>query len=221
MSFANKDELLIAKNMVAIIQKNKSWLSEIDGAAGDGDHGINMNKGFTLAAEKFTPEMTMSEALLLISQILMGEIGGSMGPLYGCWFRGLSRASGDRSVIDAATLQTMFDKGLSDLRTLTPAQPGDKTLLDVLVPALEALNAAIATVASEEAALSALKSAAQDGFDATRAMQARIGRASRLGERSIGHPDAGAGSCLLLLSAFADTAILLIEQGKAHATTPE
>ncbi|MGL9773581.1 MAG: hypothetical protein ACR5LG_05645 [Sodalis sp. (in: enterobacteria)] len=67
MSFANKDGLLIAKNMVAIIQKNKAWLSEIDGAAGDGDHGINMNKGFTLAAEKFTPAMTISEAFLLIN----------------------------------------------------------------------------------------------------------------------------------------------------------
>ncbi|CAJ1000347.1 PEP-dependent dihydroxyacetone kinase, ADP-binding subunit DhaL [Sodalis praecaptivus] len=219
MSFANKDGLLIAKNMVAIIQENKAWLSEIDGAAGDGDHGINMSKGFTLAAERLTPAMNMSDAFLLISQILMGEIGGSMGPLYGSWFRGLSRASAGRTDLDAAALQMMFDSSLTDLRALTSAQIGDKTLLDVLVPSVEAFGEAIATGASEDAALIAMKTAAQTGFDATRAMQARIGHASHLGERSIGHPDAGAGSCLLLLSAFADTAISLINQGKKHATT--
>lgn len=198
MSFTNKDGLFIALKMIEVIQQNKVWLSEIDGAAGDGDHGINMSKGFTLAKNKISQEMPMSEAFLVISHVLMDEIGGSMGPLYGIWFRGLSRESAGHGVIDEAMLQKMFSAALSDLRTFTSAEPGDKTLLDTLVPATQAL--------ADGKGLNAMKQAAEEGFNATRKMIPRVGRASRVGERSVGHPDAGAASCLLLLTAFIDEA---------------
>lgn len=209
MSFTNKDGLSVAQKMVETIQQHKAWLSEIDGAAGDGDHGINMSKGFTLAQNKMTPDMTMSEAFLLISQVLMEEIGGSMGPLYGIWFRGLSRESGGHEVIDDARLRAMFATALADLQTLTGAGPGDKTLLDALIPATNALVAG--------KGVSSMKLAAQAGFDATRQMYPRVGRASRVGERSVGHPDAGAGSCLLLLTAFADQVLTLTHKETPHA----
>ncbi|WP_312947042.1 dihydroxyacetone kinase subunit DhaL [Superficieibacter sp.] len=209
MSFTNKDGLSVAQKMVETIQQHKAWLSEIDGAAGDGDHGINMSKGFTLAQNKMTPDMTMSEAFLLISQVLMEEIGGSMGPLYGIWFRGLSRESAGHEVIDDARLRAMFATALADLQTLTSAAPGDKTLLDALIPATDALVTG--------KGVSSMKQAAQAGFDATRQMFPRVGRASRVGERSVGHPDAGAGSCLLLLTAFADQVLTLTHKEAPHA----
>lgn len=218
MSFSNKDGLLIAKKMISVIQENKGLLSEIDGACGDGDHGINMNKGFTLAAEKISPDNTMSDAFLIISQVLLCEIGGSMGPLYGTWFRGLGSATAGAEVIDDAGLENMFSGALAALRELTPAQPGDKTLLDVLLPASETLAATMAAGKGMAAALAMMAQSAKAGFEATRKLQARVGRASRLGERSIGHPDAGAASCMLLLTAFAETAISLIEGGSDHAT---
>lgn len=213
MSFTNKDGLAIAKNMIAVIQQNKTWLSEIDGAAGDGDHGINMNKGFTLAGQALTPAMTMTEAFQTIGEKLLNDIGGSMGPLYGCWFAGLSRG-GAEEVIDAVVLQRMFTDALADLRELTPAGPGDKTLLDVLIPATDALSSLLARGAGEIRALESMRQTAKDSFAATSGLVSRVGRASRLGERSRGCPDAGAGSSMLLLSAFADTAIVLINKGE-------
>jgi len=212
MSFTNKDGLAIALKMVETIQRNKVWLSEIDGAAGDGDHGINMSKGFTFAQNKIEPAMNMSEAFLIISQVLMEEIGGSMGPLYGIWFRGLSRGSAGHAVIDASVLHAMFSGALADLQTLTTAMPGDKTLLDALVPATQTLNDALAAGEHCATSLLKMKQAAEKGFNDTRQMYPRVGRASRVGERSVGHPDAGAGSCMLLLSAFADEAVLLINK---------
>ncbi|MGE0970646.1 dihydroxyacetone kinase subunit DhaL [Klebsiella sp. WOUb02] len=214
MSFTNKDGLAIAKNMIAVIQQNKTWLSEIDGAAGDGDHGINMNKGFTLAGQALTPAMAMTEAFQIIGETLLNDIGGSMGPLYGCWFAGLSRAGTAEEVIDAAVLGRMFTGALADLRELTPAGPGDKTLLDVLIPATDALGAALASGEGEIRALESMRQTAEDSFTATSGLVSRVGRASRLGERSRGCPDAGAGSSMLLLKAFADAAILLIKQGE-------
>ncbi|POP44285.1 dihydroxyacetone kinase subunit L [Superficieibacter electus] len=217
MSFTNKDGLAIALAMVKTIQEKKVWLSEIDGAAGDGDHGINMNKGFTLALNKIDPAMNMSEAFLIISQVLLEEIGGSMGPLYGIWFRRLSRESAEHDVINTSLLRTMFSAALIDLQTLTAAVPGDKTLLDVLIPATQQFNAALAAGESCAGSLLKMQQAAEDGFDATRQMYPRVGRASRVGERSVGHPDAGAGSCMLLLQAFTRTTMSLIKKEANHA----
>lgn len=218
MSFYNKDGLAIALRMVETIQHNKVWLSEIDGAAGDGDHGINMSKGFTFAQNKFAPTMNMSKAFLIISQVLLEEIGGSMGPLYGTWFHALSCQSTGHIVIDAPVLDAMFTGALAELQTLTTATPGDKTLFDALIPATQALNAALAGGEGCVASLIKMKQAAENGFNSTRQMYPRVGRASRVGERSVGHPDAGAGSCMLLLRAFADEAVLLINKEAKDAT---
>ncbi|MGJ3623911.1 dihydroxyacetone kinase subunit DhaL [Klebsiella pneumoniae] len=218
MSFLNKDGITIAIKMVEIIQNNKAWLSEKDGAAGDGDHGINMSKGFTFAQNKFDPTMNMSKAFQVISQVLLEEIGGSMGPLYGTWLHSLGYESASHEVIDASVLNSMFTVALAELQKLTSATPGDKTMLDALVPATQALNAALAEGQGCVASLIKMKQGAENGFNSTRKMYPRMGRASRLGERSLGHPDAGAGSCMLLLCAFADTAISLINKEANDAT---
>lgn len=204
MFFSNKSGIIIVHAIIKSIQKNKDWLSEIDSANGDGDHGINMNKGFTLAEQEITTEQNMSEGLLIISQILMNKIGGSMGPLYGSFFQALSVVSRDEIQIDKAVILRMLEKARANLARLTPARPGDKTLIDVLEPALIAWRQQVEANASLTECLEALRHASAQGLESTQNMVARLGRGSRLRERSLGHADAGAASCDLILQAFAD-----------------
>jgi len=174
-----------------------------------------MSKGFSLAENDITELNNMSEGLLIISQTLMNKIGGSMGPLYGSFFRALSVASRDEDIIDAKVILAMLEKALSSLQRLTPAVPGDKTLMDVLVPALTAFRQEYEQGADLYLCLEALRSASASGLESTKNMVAKIGRGSRLGERSHGHLDAGAASCALILDSFANSAkLLLLSNGK-------
>ncbi len=194
----------IVRALIRVITENRAYLSEIDGAIGDGDHGVNMAKGFALCAEKMGPgAMSLSAALQLLGETLMESIGGSMGPLYGMYFIGLGEAAEGIDQIAAPDFQAMLEQGLTDLRSITEAQIGDKCLMDTVVPATSAFSGALAAGAEFAAALDRMTEAAEAGRDSTKEMVAKIGRASRLGERSRGTLDAGATSCALLLAEMA------------------
>jgi dihydroxyacetone kinase-like protein len=211
-SFKNENGQIIVENLIKTIQTNKEYLSEVDGAIGDGDHGVNMNKGFTLCQGKLAgKKMTLTEALNTLGRTLVMEIGGSMGPLYGTIFMGLSKASKDVEIIDKDVFKNMLNSCMSDLLAFDKARVGDKTLQDTLSPAVDAYNAAIDAGKSFTDALQDLKVAAEKGKESTRDMVAKIGRASRLGERSRGILDAGATSCNLILQSMADSIIELVK----------
>lgn len=206
MSFRNEDAGSVADEIIRVIQEHKQYLSDIDGAIGDGDHGINMSKGMHYAqiALQEAGEYTMSAGLEEIQKALMNKIGGSMGPLYGMIFRGFVVASRKEAIIDGTVVENMLDKAYKNLSTISEAKVGDKTLIDVLSPAIESYKENYHTSKNMNAALQAMVSAAEKGLDDTKNLVAKIGRASRLGDRSLGHQDAGATSCTLILKAMAE-----------------
>lgn len=205
-SFANKDGVAITVACIDAIEANRKELSDIDGLIGDGDHGINMNKGFQVCKEQLDPAaLNMSESLRLLGTVLIDRIGGAMGPLYGSLFRAMARVSKNEDRIDARTFAAMLEAAETKVRDMGQCEPGEKTLLDALHPAADAFKKALADGKGFDAALDAMKNAATAGRDATVDMVARKGRASRLGERSKGVPDPGATSCCLILATMADT----------------
>lgn len=198
-SIPNAGQASIVQEIAAVIVANKAWLSEIDGKIGDGDHGSNMAKGFGRAAERIDgKDMTLDAALMVLSDVLMSEIGGSMGPLYGLMFEDMASAVQGKDRIDAETFSVMLRAGLAGVQGVGNAQVGDKTLIDTLVPAVSAFDAAKSQ--GFAAALDAMAAAAEAGRDSTVDLVARIGRSSRLGERSRGVLDAGATSCCMILT---------------------
>ena len=204
--FTNAAGAIIIDNLINIIQENKQYLSDIDGLIGDGDHGINMNKGFTMCGEELDKNPgNLAYSAKVLSKILIMKIGGSMGPLYGKMFRGFANELEGVDEIDAVAFGSSLNAMRLAIQSISPAQPGDKTLVDTLFPALDAFNNAIAEGKEFETALDSMKQAAIEGRDSTNDMVAKLGRASRLGERSRGVLDAGATSCCLILCSFADT----------------
>jgi dihydroxyacetone kinase-like protein len=186
------------------IIENRAYLSEIDGKIGDGDHGVNMAKGFGMAAERIKgKDVSLAAALDTLGTVLMTEIGGSMGPLYGVMFTQFAETIEKSQSIDAKTFGEMLVNGLDGIQAIGSAKVGDKTLLDTLVPAVEAFNGVTTEGKPFSEALDTLIVAAEKGRDSTKDLVARIGRASRLGERSLGVLDAGATSCALILKALA------------------
>lgn len=204
--FHNKDGKQILLGMVKAIQENKVYLGDVDGLIGDGDHGMNMNKGFTLFETRFgDAACSFSDGLNDLAMILLNEIGGSMGPIYGTIFMEMADAldaSGDE--IDLTHFAAALNAGLEGLYGIVEARTGDKTLVDTLAPAVAALQEDAAQETDFAAALAHMKAAAETGRDSTKELVAKYGRSSRLGERSRGVLDAGACSCCLLLQAMAD-----------------
>ncbi len=191
--------------MVKAIVDQAPLLNELDGATGDGDHGVNMSKGFRRTGHKLAQAPTgLGEGFGVLAETLLDEIGGSMGPLYGSFFLDMSTALRGRTTLDRDGFAAMLRAGVDAVIDLGEGQPGDKSLVDVLVPARDAFETAAARGETFAACLSAMDEAAERGRAATRDMVARIGRASRLGERSRGHVDAGATSCALLLHTLAE-----------------
>ncbi|MBS0055600.1 dihydroxyacetone kinase subunit DhaL [Yersinia sp. Marseille-Q3913] len=204
--FCNKEGTPIVEELVETIIANRDYLSQIDGAIGDGDHGINMAKGFNICADSIKgKDLTVSEALDVLSDSLMEGIGGSMGPLYGSIFMGMADSIRDCDNIDATAFSTMLRGGLSCLQDISDAGVGDKCIMDTLIPTVEAFELAQQQNKSFVESLHLMKNAAHAGRDSTIDLVARIGRASRLGERSRGVLDAGATSCCLILSQLADS----------------
>ena len=192
----------IVLDLVETINANRAYLSEIDGLIGDGDHGINMSKGFTQCGEALRAHPTLpglAEGLDTLAMTLLEGIGGSMGPLYGSFFMGLAETLSGKETLDAQLFGEALANGVAGVETVGSAKVGDKTLMDTLVPAREAFQAAVAGGADFSSALATMIDAAERGWHSTKDLQARIGRAARLGERSIGVLDAGATSCFLIL----------------------
>lgn len=203
-SFKNMDGKVIVENLIATIQENKDYLSRIDGEIGDGDHGINMNKGFTMCKERIEGKpLDLTESLKELAMVLMMEIGGSMGPLYGTMFFEMSKATAGKEDIDSQVMTEMLENAVKGIQSLGDAKVGDKTLMDTLIPAAGAFITA--KDAGFSYALDRMIEAAEKGKDSTVDLVAKIGRASRLGERSRGVLDAGATSCFLLLEAMGKT----------------
>lgn len=204
-TFQNADGKPILLKMVGAIQENKAYLGEVDGLIGDGDHGMNMNKGFSLFEQRFADkEFSFTEGMDSLGTILFSEIGGSMGPIYGTILTDFAEAGEDLTEITVSNLAHMLKVGLDGLQDIVEARVGDKTLVDTLSPAVDALMDAGEKGLALPQALENMKSAAAAGRDSTKEMAAKYGRSSRLGERSRGVLDAGAVSCCILLTAMAD-----------------
>ncbi len=200
-SFKNKDGKVIVENMIRTIQQNKDYLSRIDGEIGDGDHGINMNKGFTICGVRIDGKpLDLADSLKELAFVLMMEIGGSMGPLYGTMFLEMSKAASGKDDIDGEVFTEMLQGAVKGIQGLGEAKVGDKTLMDTLIPAVDAFTAEKGS--GFACALDRMMEAAEKGKDSTIDLVAKIGRASRLGERSRGVLDAGATSCFLLLESM-------------------
>jgi dihydroxyacetone kinase-like protein len=210
--FSNSKSSDIVIALAQRIIENRAYLSDIDGLIGDGDHGVNMAKGFSLAAARLQGEArSLSASLAVVGEVLMTEIGGSMGPLYGGMFSGFADALNGVEEIDAEVFERMLRNGLSEVQSIGDAKVGDKTLIDAYAPALDAFATATAKGESFNAALDTLILAAEKGRDSTIDLVAKIGRASRLGERSRGVLDPGATSCAIILRALAEGAKAKVE----------
>jgi len=185
--------LLAAADKVRV---NRAHLSELDSATGDGDHGTAVSKvANAIAATIEKAEGNDLKKLLKdIAWEVMGTDAGSTSPLYGSLFLGMSETTPDETPIDCPALAAMFESGLSKLRKNTKAQPGDKTMIDALVPAVQTIRQAADQGKEPAAALAAGAQAAAQGAEATRQMKAAFGRAKNIGDRSIGHADPGATS---------------------------
>lgn len=180
------------------VDREAEWLTALDSPIGDADHGSNLQRGFravTAALEKEAPD-TPGAVLQLAGRQLISTVGGASGPLYGTLLRRTGKALGDDAEVDRAHLAQALRAGVDAVMALGGAAPGDKTMVDALVPAVDALGTSFA----------AASSAAGEGAEATTPLQARKGRASYLGERSIGHQDPGATSSALLIAALVEAA---------------
>jgi len=189
----------------ALVSEQKSYLTELDSAIGDADHGINMDRGMRAVLDKLdsTPSATADELFKLVGLTLVSSVGGASGPLYGTFFLRIGSASGTVTELSPDDLAKGLRAGLDGLVARGKPELGDKTMYDALHPALEALEAALAAGSTSGQAFEAAAAACHVGRDATIAMVARKGRASYLGERSAGHQDPGATSAALLLDAAA------------------
>lgn len=200
----------LVRDLIATIVEHREFLSEIDGLIGDGDHGINMAKGFSgcgarLDAIGDARAASLPAAMEQLSQALMDDIGGSMGPLYGNFFLGFVNTLEPYTQLDAKLFGEALAAAVANVQGMGNAQVGDKSLIDTLVPARDAFAEALKGGAGFSGALQAMSAAAEAGKDSTKDLQARIGRSARLGPRSIGVLDAGATSCWLILRAMAQS----------------
>ncbi|WP_018570840.1 dihydroxyacetone kinase subunit DhaL [Streptomyces sp. PsTaAH-124] len=180
------------------VDREAQRLTDLDSAIGDADHGSNLQRGFTAVRQELEQERpgTPGEVLALAGKQLISKVGGASGPLYGTLLRRTGKALGDAPEVTVAQLAEALRSGVDGVMKLGGAAPGDKTMIDALVPAVDALADGFA----------AASAAAEQGARDTIPLQARKGRASYLGERSIGHQDPGATSSALLIAALAEAA---------------
>ncbi len=191
--------------MCDIIEDEKEYLSELDGAIGDGDHGVNMAKCFREVKKKLAESSAEDVGTLFkdVGMVVLNSVGGAMGALYGTFFLKLSQECAGKSEVNLSDLVTMFQTGEQGVLDIGKASLGDKTLIDTLSPAVRAIEAAEKEGKKLAGALADFEQAAKVGMKSTREMLAKMGRASRLGERTIGHQDAGATSCYFILRSLA------------------
>ena len=192
------------KRFAAEMAENRAYLTKLDGAIGDGDHGTNMDRGMKKALERLetTDGDDIGASLKAVGMALVSSVGGAAGPLYGTLFMQMGQAAAGKSELDLAGFTEALDAGVQGVIKRGKAEPGDKTMLDALAPALDALREADGDDVA--GALQRAAEAAREGMEATVPLVARKGRASYLGERSAGHQDPGATSSHLLLKTAAE-----------------
>jgi len=194
--------------IASVVQDQRDHLTQLDSAIGDADHGINLARGFSAvqAALAAADTPTPGSVLRLTGSTLISKVGGASGPLYGTAFRRAAKTLGDDSEVELPAVAEALAAALDGIKRLGAASEGDKTMVDALAPAVAAFSKAVSEGAAAPAALAALTDAADAGAHDTMEMQARKGRASYLGPRSVGHEDPGAASAALMLHALRDVA---------------
>jgi phosphoenolpyruvate---glycerone phosphotransferase subunit DhaL len=188
----------------AVMRVERDHLVQLDAAIGDGDHGINMVRGFEAVVQAIDADSTLPPGKLLIlsGRTLVSTVGGASGPLWGSALRSGGRVLGDQASFAGPQLVEVLAAALASVKDLGTASVGDKTMVDALEPAVDTLRARLESGASVDDALDAAAGAAEDGMRSTIPLQARKGRASYLGERSVGHQDPGATSTALIIRAL-------------------
>jgi phosphoenolpyruvate---glycerone phosphotransferase subunit DhaL len=189
----------------AAIREESDYLTQLDSAIGDGDHGLNMVRGLDSVEKGLAgqdPSVPPGRLLIVAGKTLVSTVGGASGPLWGTGLRRAGRSLGDADEFDGPGLVAAMRSCLDGIVELGAAAPGDKTMVDAMEPAIDALRRAVEAERPLPLALSAAAEAAEEGMRATIPMQARKGRASYLGERSIGHQDPGATSTALIIRAL-------------------
>ncbi len=194
------------REVAARVEAERTYLTELDSAIGDADHGANMNRGFKAVLEKLeaSPPEDIAGAFRTVAMALIGKVGGAAGPLYGTMFLEMGKSSAGKDTLDVSSWADALRAGIDGVRARGKAEPGDKTMIDALEPAHTALAEAAADGSGLGEALRRAEAAAHEGMEATIPLVARKGRASYLGERSAGHQDPGATSAHLILAAAAD-----------------
>jgi dihydroxyacetone kinase-like protein len=194
-------------DVAGAVRAERDYLIQLDAAIGDGDHGINMTRGFDAVVRALQQEEDSSpgKLLALAGKTLVSSVGGASGPLWGSALRRGGRALGDAATFDAERLVEALEAALASIVDLGAAVPGDKTMVDALQPAVTTLRKEVEAGTALPVALRRAAEAAEAGMRATIPMQARKGRASYLGERSVGHQDPGATSSALIVRALERT----------------
>lgn len=187
-----------------VLSENRVYLTDLDSPIGDADHGNNMERGFNAACAALPDTDDIGAILKAVAMALISKVGGAAGPLYGTFFLDGSKVLAGETVADGDQLVEFFDRAIAGVKKRGRSDVGMKTMLDALVPASEEFRANIEADGTVASALKAASKAAEEGMKATIPMQAQRGRASYVGERSIGHQDPGATSSSIILQTLSD-----------------
>jgi dihydroxyacetone kinase-like protein len=207
MPITTEDTVRWLQQLAQVLHENREYLTQLDSPIGDADHGINMDRGFKAVMDKLptVANMDIGSILKTVGTTLVSTVGGASGPLYGTAFLRAGMATAGKYELYEADYTTMLEAALEGIRARGKAQPGEKTIVDAFTPALAAAREAQAQGLDISHITRSASDAAESGMKATIPMLATKGRASYLGERSIGHQDPGATSSWLMLKTLADT----------------
>jgi dihydroxyacetone kinase-like protein len=202
----NEDSLHWLERVADVLHENASYLTQLDSSIGDADHGANMDRGFKAVRDKFPgmASMDISTQLKTVGMTLVSTVGGASGPLYGTAFLRASAAAGGKQDLSSADIVALLEAFLGGIVARGKAQPGEKTMIDALTPALAAAKQALQENLPPKELATRASQAAEEGMKATIPLLATKGRASYLGERSRGHQDPGATSSWLILRSLAE-----------------
>jgi dihydroxyacetone kinase-like protein len=206
MAVSKQDVLRWLDALQKVFNENRQQLTDLDAAVGDGDFGISLDRGFTAVQAELTakPPADLRAVFQSAAGVLIKTMGGSSGPLFGTFFLRAAASSADKSELAPADVVALFQAGVEGLQQRGKAAPGDKTMMDAWLPAVNAMRGALDTGSDLTEILDQGAAAAEAGMRATINMQARKGRGSYLGERSVGHQDPGATATYLLFKAAAE-----------------
>ncbi len=206
MAVTTQDAVRWLNDLQKVFAENKQYLTDLDAATGDGDFGISLERGFSAVQAELTakPPADLRSAFQSVATVLIKTMGGSSGPLLGTFFLRAGATCADKSALGPADVVAAFQAGVEGLQQRGKAERGDKTMMDAWLPAVDAMRGALDAGGGLTDILNKGAAAAEEGMRATTAMQARKGRGSYLGERSVGHQDAGATAVSMLFKSAAD-----------------